>query len=119
MIRADAHRQHGVASRSELDPTHVSRAVSEYLAVLDDAAFGAAIGVAPKFVSPVDPAARDLAVFWSARGKAAEAREVLSGVLPRFPATDPVPDDLRPALALLERITTSPGRPALPHNAPP
>ena len=58
MIRADAHRQHGLASRSELDPTHASRAVSEFLAVLDDAAFAAATDVAPKFVSPVDPAAR-------------------------------------------------------------
>ena len=35
-----------------------SRAVTEYLAVLDDAAFGAATPVQPKFVSPVDPAAR-------------------------------------------------------------
>src|SRR5579864_204008 len=30
----------------------------EYLAVLDDAAFGAATDVVPKFVSPADPAAR-------------------------------------------------------------
>jgi transposase len=58
MVRADAHRQHGVASRTELDPAHTSRAVSEYLAVLDDAAFGAATDVGPKFISPVDPAAR-------------------------------------------------------------
>ena len=35
-----------------------TRAVNEYLAVLDDAAFGAATDVAPKFISPVDPAAR-------------------------------------------------------------
>jgi hypothetical protein len=34
------------------------RAVKEYLAVLDDAAFGAATDVVPKFVSPADPAAR-------------------------------------------------------------
>ena len=30
----------------------------EYLAVLDDAAFGAATPVPPKFISPADPAAR-------------------------------------------------------------
>ena len=32
--------------------------MTEYLAVLDDAAFGAATEVAPKFISPTDPAAR-------------------------------------------------------------
>src|SRR5262249_57067480 len=35
-----------------------SRAVEEYLAVLDDAAFGAASEVTPKFIAPADPAAR-------------------------------------------------------------
>ena len=34
------------------------RAVEEYLAVLDDTAFGAATEVTPKFISPADPAAR-------------------------------------------------------------
>ena len=58
LIRADAHRQKGVISQDELDPAKASRAVSEYLAVLDDAAFGAATEVEPKFISPTDPAAR-------------------------------------------------------------
>ena len=58
MVRADANRQKGVASPAELGPKNVSRAVTEYLAVLDDAAFGAATDVPPKFVSPTDPAAR-------------------------------------------------------------
>ena len=57
MIVADAHRQRGVASSGELDPAS-NRAVTEYLAVLDDAAFGGATPVEPKFVSPTDPAAR-------------------------------------------------------------
>ena len=35
-----------------------SRAVKEYLATLNDAAFGAASNVTPKFVSPSDPAAQ-------------------------------------------------------------
>ncbi len=35
-----------------------SRSVQEYLAVLDDAAFGAASPVTPKFISPSDPAAQ-------------------------------------------------------------
>src|SRR3954467_5952162 len=34
------------------------RAVEEYLGVLDDAAFGAATEVTPKFVAPADPATR-------------------------------------------------------------
>jgi transposase len=58
MIRADAHRQRGVASQAELDSQDACRAVTEYLATLDDAAFGAATEVAPKFISPTDPAAR-------------------------------------------------------------
>ncbi|ESW63208.1 hypothetical protein X772_36505 [Mesorhizobium sp. LSJC280B00] len=57
LIRADAHRQNGVKAKEELDPS-AKRAVAEYLAVLDDAAFGAATPVEPKFISPVDPAAR-------------------------------------------------------------
>ena len=40
-----------------MDPAS-NRAVTEYLAVLDDAAFGGATTVEPKFVSPTDPAAR-------------------------------------------------------------
>src|SRR6202047_2850752 len=40
-------------------PSHArSRAVKEYLATLDDAAWGAASDVVPKFVSPSDPAAQ-------------------------------------------------------------
>ncbi|MBY0252625.1 MAG: transposase, partial [Methylobacterium organophilum] len=57
LIVADAQRQRGVKSGEDLDPT-ARRAVAEYLATLDDAAFGAATPVEPKFVSPVDPAAR-------------------------------------------------------------
>jgi radical SAM protein with 4Fe4S-binding SPASM domain len=57
MIIADAHRQRGVAVADELNPTS-NRAVREYLAVLDDAAFGGATPVEPKFISPTDPAAR-------------------------------------------------------------
>jgi transposase len=57
MIAADAHRQRGVAGTCDLNPTS-NRAVKEYLAVLDDAAFGGATPVEPKFVSPTDPAAR-------------------------------------------------------------
>jgi transposase len=57
MIVADAHRQRGIETAEELKP-EAKRAVAEYLATLDDAAFGAATPVEPKFVSPVDPAAR-------------------------------------------------------------
>ncbi|UVC19328.1 transposase [Mesorhizobium onobrychidis] len=57
MIVADAHRQRGIETAEELKP-EAKRAVAEYLATLDDAAFGAATPVEPKFISPVDPAAR-------------------------------------------------------------
>ena len=57
MIVADAHRRRGVPKVEDLDPTS-SRAVAEYLSVLDDAAFGGATPVEPKVISPTDPAAR-------------------------------------------------------------
>jgi transposase len=57
LIVADAHRQRGVAGTGDLDPAS-NRAVTEYLAVLDDAAFGGATPAPPKLVSPTDPAAR-------------------------------------------------------------
>ena len=58
LIKADANRQKGIEGEKGLPPEATGRAVEEYMAVLDDAAFGAATDVVPKFVSPVDPAAR-------------------------------------------------------------
>ena len=58
LIKADANRQKGTEGEKGLPPDASGRAVEEYLAVLDDAAFGAATEVTPKFVSPADPAAR-------------------------------------------------------------
>jgi len=58
LIKADASRQNGVEGSAGLPPQAASRAVQEYLTVLDDAAFGAATEVTPKFLSPADPAAR-------------------------------------------------------------
>lgn len=58
LIKADANRQKGIEGDKGLPPEATGRAIEEYLAVLDDAAFGAATKVTPKFVSPSDPAAR-------------------------------------------------------------
>src|ERR1700691_5883769 len=58
LIKADANRQKGIEGEKGLPPEATGRAVKEYLAVLDDEAFGAATDVVPKFVSPADPAAR-------------------------------------------------------------
>jgi hypothetical protein len=58
LIKADASRQKGVEGNQGVAPEVSSRAVDEYLAVLDDAAFGAASEVTPKFISPADRAAR-------------------------------------------------------------
>jgi transposase len=61
LIEADANRQRsipGIEWKKELDPAATSRAVKEYLATLNDTAFGAATEVEPKFVSPSDPAAQ-------------------------------------------------------------
>ena len=58
LIKADANRQKGIEGEKWVAPQAAGRAVEEYLAVLDDAAFGAATEVTPKFISPADPAAR-------------------------------------------------------------
>ena len=61
LIAADANKQRSVPS-DEWKPEEVKdkacRAVREYLATLDDAAFGAASPVTPKFISRSDPAAQ-------------------------------------------------------------
>jgi transposase len=61
LIEADANRQRSIPGTEwdrARDPDRASRAVKEYLATLDDAAFGAASEVVPKFISPSDPAAQ-------------------------------------------------------------
>ena len=58
LIKAEANRERSVPGDPGLPPEASSRAIDEYLTVLDDAAFGAATPVTPKFISPVDPAAR-------------------------------------------------------------
>jgi len=61
LIQADANKQRSIAGQDwhkDRDPKSASRAVKEYLATLDDTAWGAASDVVPKFVSPSDPAAQ-------------------------------------------------------------
>jgi transposase len=61
LVAADANKQRSVPNKDwrheELKEDAV-RAAREYLATLDDAAFGAASSVAPKFISRSDPAAQ-------------------------------------------------------------
>jgi transposase len=61
LIVADANKQRSIPGcdwDKNRDPETASRAAREYLATLDNAAFGAASDVTPKFVSPSDPAAQ-------------------------------------------------------------
>jgi transposase len=61
LIAADANKQRSIPGSEwnrACHPQGASRAVKEYLATLDDAAFGAASDVTPKFISPSDPAAQ-------------------------------------------------------------
>jgi transposase len=61
LIQADANKQRSVPGHEwsvEDIPANATRAIKDYLASLDDAAFGAASEVTPKFVSPSDPAAQ-------------------------------------------------------------
>jgi transposase len=62
LIRADANKQNST-SKEEWNPVAIDaesapRAVREYLDVLNDAAFGAATEVRPKFTSHADPASQ-------------------------------------------------------------
>ncbi len=58
LIKADANRQRSVPGSEGLPPGAASHAVREYLEVLDEAAFGGATPVTPKFISIADPASR-------------------------------------------------------------
>jgi transposase len=61
LIQADANRQRSIPGQDwhkDRDLKSASRAVKDYLATLDDTAWGAASDVVPKFVSPSDPAAQ-------------------------------------------------------------
>src|SRR6516225_926719 len=61
LIEADANKGRSIPGsewNKDIDPRRAGRAVKEYLATLDTAAYGAATEVVPKFVSPSDPAAQ-------------------------------------------------------------
>jgi transposase len=62
LIQADANRQNSSPQSDwtpeKIDPDDAPRAVREYLETLDDAAFGAASPVKPKFTSHSDPASQ-------------------------------------------------------------
>jgi transposase len=58
LIRADVHRQRSVPGEEGLPPEATGRAVTEYLDVLDDAAFGGSTPVTPKRINLTDPASR-------------------------------------------------------------
>jgi transposase len=68
LITADVARMNSSPQRewdiNAIDPQEAPRAVREYLATLDDAAFGAATPVLPKFVAHADPASQ-----WTAARK--------------------------------------------------
>ncbi len=68
LITADVARMNSSPQREwdidAIDPQEAPRAVREYLATLDDAAFGAATPVLPKFVAHADPASQ-----WTAARK--------------------------------------------------
>jgi transposase len=61
LIQADANKHRSIPGaewNKDIDPEQARRAVKEYLATLDNPAYGAASEVTPKFVSPSDPAAQ-------------------------------------------------------------
>jgi hypothetical protein len=84
LIKADANRQKGIEGDKGLPPEAAGRAIEEYLAVLDDAAFGAATEVTPKFVGTV----RNLvceAIMMTREGASYGNRERLAGSATGWP----------------------------------
>lgn len=71
LIEADANKQNSTPKEewdaASIDPADVPRAVREYLDTLDEAAFGAASEVQPKFTSHSDPASQCSAGWLIAR----------------------------------------------------
>lgn len=58
LIPANANQTRGIEIKEGLPPDLTARVIDEYLETLDDAAFVASTKVVPKYISPVDPAAR-------------------------------------------------------------
>jgi transposase len=61
LIQADANKHRSIPGaewNKVIDPEQASCAVKEYLATLDNPAYGTASEVTPKFISPSDPAAQ-------------------------------------------------------------
>jgi transposase len=61
LIAADANKHRSIPGgewNRDIAPERANRAVKEYLATLDDSAYGTASEVTPKFISPSDPAAQ-------------------------------------------------------------
>jgi hypothetical protein len=58
LIAADANKQRSVLGVEWEAREDAGRSVQQYLAVLDDAAFGVDSAVTPKFISRSDPAAQ-------------------------------------------------------------
>ena len=61
LIAADANKCRSTPGDKwshDIDPETARRAVQDYLARLDEPAWGSATGVVPKFVAPADPAAQ-------------------------------------------------------------
>jgi transposase len=61
LIQADANKHRSIPGaewNKDIDPEQAGRVAKEYLATLDDRAYGAASDVTPKFISPSDPAAQ-------------------------------------------------------------
>ena len=86
LIHADANRQRSAEGSDDVDWDALAasrRSVREYLDTLDDAAWGAASPVQPKFVSKSDPAAQWTGLLGQLRSAAARrARAGGAGPVP-------------------------------------
>lgn len=73
LIKAEENRERSEPGDPSLPAEASSGAIVEYLAVLNEAAFGAATPVTPRFIAPVNPAAR-----WTATNKGPPAHHFVA-----------------------------------------
>jgi transposase len=98
LIRADANRQNGVEGEKGLAPEATGRAIDEYLAVLDDAAFGSGSRTRGEVAYKLEPVGQheatrvDISVDYNLQGSLAQfsrsnlAQEFARQLVARFAA---------------------------------
>ncbi|MEO0804524.1 MAG: IS1182 family transposase [Cyanobacteria bacterium J06642_2] len=115
IIRADANRERGQLGSEDIPETIMRRrAVQEYIETLDEAAFGGATSTPPKYLSPVDPAARWTRTYKDGAAKFSYATNYLidceNAIIVDVEATTALrPAEVGATRTMLDRLETNTG----------